>query len=157
MKNDTWTPLRGLIRAVFGATVSAAALAGLLAGLIAAAPIVPLSFIPRVAIAFVVTSILFAVVHSCAGMVGGVCSFIAIVFAALVMASNHLAWAEFGIPIAAYPYVATGWEAGFSPLLLIVSSAAATIGIALGALLGHTGALSLASIGSFLSFRWTHW
>ncbi len=123
MMNDAaWTPGRGIVRGVIVGFAVAVALSVLLAPVAMFAPTLLINGILRASVTFGVAWIIFAAVHSAAGMVGGPLTSIAVLYSACVMFSNHVVWAVAGAPVGDAGELVTGWQYWFAPSLLGVLS-----------------------------------
>ena len=118
MVETPWTPRRGIVRAAVLGFVVAVALAILLTPVAVLAPALLLNAIFRALVTFGIGWMLCGAVHSAAGMTGGLVTFLGVFYAALVMLSNHVVWALFGVPLGPQGEVVTGWHQVFDPSLV---------------------------------------
>lgn len=142
-----WSPARGLWRgAVTGMAV--AVVLALVSGVVAAlAPLIVINAYLRLAGAFFLTLILLTSVQRGAGMVGWSCTGLAVGQALLVLFSNHLCFAVFGVQ--GREQVLHGWM-WLSPPVLLVVNGLAFVGVGFGAALGHRGGVFLETVVDLL-------
>lgn len=134
-----WTPGRGLRRAILLGGFWSIVAAALLAVIAWFAPALLFNALLRAFVAFGVAWLLFGIVQSAAGMVGGWCSFIAGTFSLAVMVSNHFVWAIHGAPIGDTGETLVGFAEWFNPAALLVLNLWSAIGIGACALICHNG------------------
>ncbi len=139
-EGDAWSPAQGTRRALAVGGVWAWVLALLLGGVAWMAPDVVLNMLARAFLALLVTWILLPRIQRAAGFTAWTSTGPAIAFAALVMLSNHLAFALHGVPTREGPV--SGWELCAPPALLVLNLTV-PIGIGGAALLGHRGSSDL--------------
>ena len=140
MGNAAWTPRRGIVRALVLGFATAVFLSMLLAPIAVFAPAILINGVLRAVVSFVVGWLLFVAVHSAGGMTGGLLTSVAVFYAALVMLSNHVAWAVFGAPLGDAGEIVTGWQYWFDPMLLGLLNIFVAIPLAFCAALCRDGA-----------------
>ncbi len=122
VSHDAWTPARGLRRAIATAILATLLMSVALGALAVAAPAILMNGFCRAFITLGVGWVMFGAVHAAGGTVGGVLTWIATIATALVMLSNHAAWAIFGAPVGDGGELVTGWAYWFEPGLVAVLS-----------------------------------
>ncbi len=101
------------------------------------APYLLVNAVLRVAFAFIVTWLLFAVVQEAAGMTGYLINTIVICSSLMVMLSHHVIWAVWGVPSA--DGLIIGFSVWFSPGALFIPSLFWCIGMIGCTALCHSG------------------
>ena len=119
MRDTTWSPGRGIIRALAAGLVAAVFVALALTPVAVFAPALLMNAVCRAATTFGVAWIIFAVVYSAAGMVGRPLTSIAVVYSLVAMLSNHVVWAVFGARVGDGGEVVAGWQYWFNPMVLV--------------------------------------
>jgi hypothetical protein len=136
-KQDDWSPAIGMRRAVLRACVVALIIGASLFPVDVYLPAVLLNFWIRLAVSFGTAWILFRVVQGAAGMVGWPCTALAVGLSLLVLLSNHVAFAVFGVPTRAG--VVYGWT-WLHPATLLGCNVSSLIGVTFCAVMCHSGA-----------------
>lgn len=132
-----WTWIRGLGRGIFWALTASAILAGILDVLAACVPSFLLNFWVRMALAFFVSWILFAVVHRTSGMAGTACSAVVVLAAAAVFLSQHFVFAAYGVPTSAgRPLIGDVW---LEPPFILATNISTCLGLLIACTLCHEG------------------
>jgi hypothetical protein len=153
---EEWTPETGLRRAIQSGIVAAMVLSAVLAPIAYAVPMLLIPWYLRGVWAFGVAWILFGVVQRAAGMVGRQVRAIAIALTLVVLLSNHLIFALYGVPagmprsswlfpavlvedfVPVYQGVMRGF-AWFHPAVLALLNAAPLVGIGFATAFRHDG------------------
>ena len=112
--------MRGALHGILWGLVVAIVLTLILAPIARYAPFLLTSALLRVAFAFLITWLLFSVVHEAAGMAGPLTTAIVICLSLVVMLSHHVVWAIWGVP--GVEGTVIGWSTWFHPVVLFVHS-----------------------------------
>lgn len=134
--DDSWTPWQGIRRAVIWGGLVALLLAAGMAPLAWYVPYVVLNAWLRLAFAFGFTCLLFSLVHRKAGMAGGVCTLIVLVYVFLILFSQHLVFSIHGVPTS--KGIVIGWQ-WCHPTVLLLVNWVPLLGVFLGVVLCHDG------------------
>ncbi len=151
-----WTPARGLCRAIVWGGLFALALAVLLTPAAVLAPMVVGSAVLRFFITVAVAWAMFGIVQSAAGMTGGLVTWLAATLTLLVMISNHIGWAIWGMPTSDAD-VLIGWSYWFDPMVIAIGNMMVTAALVVVSPLFHDGAPGGEFFGEVASQRlwWT--
>lgn len=154
-----WTPIRGIIKALWQGPVVATIFAIVFIPVVIYAPMILFNGLLRAFIAFGLAWMMFGIVQDAAGMTGWFSSAWAIVLTLGVFLSHHLVAALTGVeivgsdgpPLAGAEWLNLGW--------IVVVNLVSLIGIGAAAMICHTGAPGGSVGGDILSMRlwWGSW
>ncbi|MBN2561087.1 MAG: hypothetical protein JXQ75_09175 [Phycisphaerae bacterium] len=147
-----WSPVRALVGAAVWGLVLAVVFVGLTGPLAYYFPRVVLHMLLRTFLAFVVAWIMFATVQGAAGMVGTVCTTMALGLTALVLLSHHVVFAVHGV-LGSAGQVVAGWVWLHPVNLAIISGLPLLIGGGLCAAYCHRNGAHFSVIPEVLARR----
>jgi hypothetical protein len=150
-QEDTWSPARGLRRALVWGLMWAAALSVATGALACFFPPLIQNALLRAFLAFLICWVLFEVVQRSAGMAGWPCTALAVALCGGVLLSHHAVWMWHGAWTTKSGLV--GGPIWFDPGVLLWLNLTALIGIGGCALIRHDGSGDLRSLVDIFSSR----
>ncbi|MFH1418981.1 MAG: hypothetical protein ABII12_11940 [Planctomycetota bacterium] len=148
---EDWTPTRGLLGGFLTTLLVALVFAAVQGLLTYYAPRLTINGLLNAFGCFVLTWVLFAVMHRVSGQIGWIVTLLVVVLACLVIASKHIVLAQHGILTDRGELIA-GWQ-WLHPMTIYTTNLIGWIGVAAGAALCRKGDSILLDVAKALTYN----
>ena len=148
-----WTPMKGIRRAAVAGFVVSVVLSVVVGVLAAYAEALMMNAYFLTAFTVFIAWCLFLVIQSAAGMVGRVCTAMAVGYTMLILLTRNAVWAELGARGGENYELISGWDFWFHPIALLFMFLFPAIGLIFSSWLFRDGTPGSDFFGSILSMR----